>query len=150
MLERLVPFGCAPGRNRRRRPDLRRTQNALSDAYFGRESARFDPATTASGGAARVVVQPDASVMVIGPNPAPAAELAPFCERTNRGAGQGAMVFEDLRDSIVQGGQERPETLGDRRTDWSRHAAQRRARQRATAGPGMVNDGCAGSAASSF
>jgi Helicase conserved C-terminal domain len=40
--------------------------------------------------------------VVIGPNPAPAAELAPFCERTNRGGGQGAMVLKITRDSVVK------------------------------------------------
>src|SRR5262249_38309958 len=54
------------------------------------------------GVAARVVVQPDFSVIVIGPNPAPAAELAPFCERTTRGGGQGAVILKITRDSIVK------------------------------------------------
>ena len=40
--------------------------------------------------------------MVIGPNPAPAAELSPFCERTTRGGGLGAMVLKITRDSVVK------------------------------------------------
>ena len=35
----------------------------------------------------RVVVQPDFSVILIGLNPAPVAELAPFCERVKGRAG---------------------------------------------------------------
>ena len=50
----------------------------------------------------RVVVQPDFSVIVIGLNPAPAAELAPFCERTAQGGGQGAMVLKITRESVVK------------------------------------------------
>ena len=52
--------------------------------------------------AARVVVQPDFSVIVIGLNPAPAAELAPFCERTTRGGSPGALVLKITRDSVVK------------------------------------------------
>jgi hypothetical protein len=71
------------------------------DAYFGREISQAGPAPTAEV-AARVVVQPDFSVMVIGPNPAPAAELAPFCERTTRGGGLGAVVLKITRESVVK------------------------------------------------
>ena len=49
-----------------------------------------------------MVVQPDFSVIVIGPNPAAAAELAPFCERTTRGGGQGALILKITRDSVVK------------------------------------------------
>lgn len=49
-----------------------------------------------------MVVQPDFSVIVIGPNPAAAAALAPFCERTTGGAGQGAMILKITRDSVVK------------------------------------------------
>ena len=56
----------------------------------------------ASEVAARVVVQPDFSVVIIGLNPAPAAELAPFCERTTRGGTPGALVLKITRDSVVK------------------------------------------------
>ncbi len=100
LLERLVPFGCV----RAAIDDDGRiciARGRRYDAYFGREVACPDP-TSAAIAAARVVVQPDFSVVVIGPNPAPAAELAPFCERTTRGGGQGAMVLKITRDSVVK------------------------------------------------
>jgi hypothetical protein len=70
------------------------------DAYFGRAvapaAAAADLATT------RVVVQPDFSIVIIGPNPAPAAELLPFCERTSRGPGRGALVLTINREAVVK------------------------------------------------
>ena len=101
VLERLVPFGCVraaiddDGRICiARGPSLRRLLRP-------RGRPQPDPHPTRDV-AARVVVQPDFSVVVIGPNPAPAAELAPFCERTTRGGGQGAMVLKITRDSVVK------------------------------------------------
>ncbi|MHB1556845.1 MAG: helicase-associated domain-containing protein [Isosphaeraceae bacterium] len=97
---RLIPLGCVrtavddEGKICvARRPRL--------DAYFGREVPPSEMAPTADG-AARVVVQPDFSVIVIGPNPAAAAELAPFCERSTGGAGHGAMILKLTRDSVVK------------------------------------------------
>ncbi len=63
--------------------------------------AAEDMAPTAEG-TAKVVIQPDFSVIMIGLNPAPAAELAPFCERTAQGSGQGAMVLKITRESVVK------------------------------------------------
>jgi hypothetical protein len=71
------------------------------DAYFGREVPREELAP-APDAAAKVVVQPDFSVIVIGLNPAAAAELAPFCERATGGGGRGAMIFKITRDSVVK------------------------------------------------
>jgi hypothetical protein len=73
----------------------------LLDAYFGREFALAERAPTPEA-AARVVVQPDFSVIVIGLNPAPAAELAPFCERTTRGGTPGALILKITRESVVK------------------------------------------------
>ena len=100
VLQRLLPFGCV----RAAIDDEGRiciARGPRYDAYFGREIARAEPTPTANV-AARVVVQPDFSVVVIGPNPAPAAALAPFCERTTRGGGQGAMVLKITRESVVK------------------------------------------------
>jgi soluble cytochrome b562 len=97
---RLIPLGCV----RAAVDDEGRiciAREPRYDAYFGREVARADWAPT-SEVAARVVVQPDFSVIVIGLNPAPAAELAPFCERTAPGGGQGAMVLKITRESVVK------------------------------------------------
>ena len=51
-----------------------------------------------------MIVQPDFSIVVIGVNPTPAIELAPFCERGKgtAGMGAGAIVLKITRDSIVK------------------------------------------------
>ncbi len=69
------------------------------DGYFGRPYDRGEEAASAE---TRVIVQPDFSVIVIGLHPAPAAELAPFCERASGQAGQGAMTFKITRASVVR------------------------------------------------
>jgi hypothetical protein len=100
VLRRLIPLGCV----RVAIDDEGRiciARQPRYDAYFGREVAPANLAP-ALDVAARVVVQPDFSVIVIGQNPAAAAELAPFCERTARGGGQGAITFKITRDSIVK------------------------------------------------
>jgi hypothetical protein len=97
---RLIPLGCV----RAAIDDEGRlciAREPRYDAYFGRKVARAD-LTPISEVAVRVVVQPDFSVIVIGLNPAPAAELAPFCERTTQGGGQGAMVLKITRESVVK------------------------------------------------
>ncbi len=97
---RLIPLGCV----RAAIDDEGKVcvaRHPRLDAYFGREVPRSEMAPTADG-AARVVVQPDFSVIVIGPNPAAAAELAPFCERSTGGAGHGAMILKLTRDSVVK------------------------------------------------
>jgi hypothetical protein len=100
VLQKLIPLGCVrvaiDDENRiciAREPRL--------DAYFGRKVTSTDLAP-ASDVAARVVVQPDFSVIVIGLNPAPAAELIAFCERTTQGGGQGAMVLKITRESVIK------------------------------------------------
>lgn len=70
-------------------------------AYFGREIPRNDRASTAAV-ESRVVIQPDFSVIVIGLNPAPTADLAPFCERAAQRGGQGATLFKITRESVVK------------------------------------------------
>ena len=97
---RLIPLGCV----RTAIDDAGQiciAREPLLDAYFGREVTMAEMAPT-SEAAARVVVQPDFSMVVIGLNPAPAAELAPFCERTTRGGTPGAMVLKITRDSVVK------------------------------------------------
>ncbi|SIO67897.1 Helicase conserved C-terminal domain-containing protein [Singulisphaera sp. GP187] len=98
--QRLIPLGCV----RVAIDDEDRiciAREPRYDAYFDRPVALEDWAPN-MGVAARVVVQPDFSVIVIGLNPAPAAELAPFCERSSSGSGQGALVLKITRDSIVK------------------------------------------------
>ena len=48
-----------------------------------------------------MVVQPDFSIIIIGLNPAPAAELISFCEREKRG-GHGALTLRLTRESVVK------------------------------------------------
>ncbi|MBV8430427.1 MAG: helicase-associated domain-containing protein, partial [Solirubrobacterales bacterium] len=97
---RLIPLGCVraaiDGEGQ-----LAVARQPRCDAYFGRKVSLSDlnPAATAT---TRVVVQPDFSVIVIGLNPAPVAELAPFCERTTQGGGQGAVVLQITRASVVK------------------------------------------------
>jgi hypothetical protein len=100
VLERLVPFGAvrAAVDNEGR---ICIAREARYDGYFGRKIAEPHIAPSADA-ASRVVVQPDFSVVVIGVNPARAALLAPFCERTTRGGGQGAMVLKITRESVVR------------------------------------------------
>jgi hypothetical protein len=71
------------------------------DAYFGQQEVALDLPDEAAAGP-RVVVQPDFSVVIIGLNPTPAAELAPFCERAQGHAGQGVLVFKLTRDAVVR------------------------------------------------
>jgi hypothetical protein len=100
MGSRLIPLGCLRlARDQDGRLCLART--ALLDGYLGRKMT-LPAHATAAPESSRVVVQPDFSVMVIGLNPAPAAELAPFCERTTRGGAAGALVFKLTRESVVK------------------------------------------------
>jgi Helicase conserved C-terminal domain len=100
MARRLIPLGCVraavDGEKR-----LCIARLPYYDAYFGREVDQTSVAPILAT-AAKVVVQPDFSVMVIGLNPAPVAELAPFCERTTRGNGQGASILKITRESVVK------------------------------------------------
>jgi hypothetical protein len=69
------------------------------DGYFGRPYKMDEDASVAK---TRVIVQPDFSVLVIGLDPSPAAEIAPFCERAGGQAGQGALTFKITRDSVIR------------------------------------------------
>jgi hypothetical protein len=97
---RLIPLGCLRtalagdgGLCITRLPRL--------DVYFGQQEVALDlPAEPAAG--PRVVVQPDFSIVIIGLNPTPAADLAPFCERVQGHAGQGVLVFKLTRDAVVK------------------------------------------------
>ena len=99
--ERLIPLGClqtaVDGEGK-----LCVARTPRLDAYFGRKVKPADLAGTPGAAESKVVVQPDFSVVVIGTNPAPAAALAPFCERSTKGSGQGAMVLKLTRESVVK------------------------------------------------
>lgn len=97
---RLIPLGCLQAAI----DDEGRiciARGPRFDVYFGRKVDRLALAPAAEV-PTRVVVQPDFSVIVIGMNPAPVAELAPFCERTTRSGGQGAIILKITRESVVK------------------------------------------------
>jgi hypothetical protein len=98
IVHRLIPLGCV-----RTAVDAEGkvcvARGRRLDAYFGREVAAPEAATDAT---ARVVVQPDFSVIVIGTAPAAAAELAPFCERAAGGGSRGALILKITRESVVR------------------------------------------------
>ena len=85
------------------------------DAYFGR-AVDAEKMAGILAGESRVVVQPDFSIVIIGLNPAPAAELAPFCERTRKGGSPGAIVLKLTRESVVKAvaGGMKPEEIASR------------------------------------
>ncbi len=70
-----------------------------SDGYFGRP---YEMGESDGAGTTRVIVQPDFSVVVIGLDPAPLAELAPFCDRAPGPAGQGATTYKITRASVTR------------------------------------------------
>jgi hypothetical protein len=70
------------------------------DGYFGDP---YEIPPSAMGTSSKVIVQPDFSVLVIGPDPAPSADLAPFCERGRGHAGEGAIIYKLTRESVTRG-----------------------------------------------
>ncbi len=72
------------------------------DAYFGRKVAAKDLAPAETAGASRVVVQPDFSVILIGPSALAATDLAPFCDRAAAGTSGGAMILKLTRESVIR------------------------------------------------
>jgi hypothetical protein len=100
VLQRLIPYGCVRAAVDEDGKFLI-AREPYYDALFGRPVA-IKPHVRTADAEAKVIVQPDFSVIVIGLNPGPTAALAPFCVRTNRGAGQGAAVMKITRDSVVK------------------------------------------------
>jgi hypothetical protein len=97
---RLVPLGCLQaGRDPSGRLAVARLPRL--EAYFGRDMEKADEPAVSE--ATRVVVQPDFTVVVIGLNPAPAADLAPFCDPLQGGAGQGSLTLRLTRDAVLRG-----------------------------------------------
>ncbi len=100
MRRRLIPLGCVRAAIDDEDKLCIARQPRL-DAYFGREVAAADLAPPTEA-ATRVVVQPDFSVIVIGLDPAPVAELMTFCQRATQGRGQGAAVLKITRESVAK------------------------------------------------
>jgi hypothetical protein len=99
---KLLPLGCLlAGLDESGHPCIAR--HARLDAYFGREIPPEQMAgAMAAAGSARVVVQPDFSVVVIGLNPTASAELVPFCERVGGRSGQGLLQLRITRAAVVK------------------------------------------------
>ena len=75
-------------------------RHARLDAYFGQPVADEALAGTPMAGA-RVLVQPDFSVIILGTMPAAAAELAPFCERSGGRGAAGTLQMKITREAVV-------------------------------------------------
>ena len=70
------------------------------EVFFGAAPSGED--ALEKDGGTRVVVQPDFSVMVLGLNAAPAAELLPFCERVKGRSGPGSLTLRITRDTVIR------------------------------------------------
>ena len=100
---RLLPLGCfQAGIDERDQVVIARRPRFA--AYFGKKIAEDELAKGASAVPSKVIVQPDFSIVIIGVDPTPAIELAPFCDRAKGQAGlaAGATVLKITRDSIVK------------------------------------------------
>lgn len=95
---RLVSLGCLQA-GRDAEGELLIARRPRLDVYFGRAA----PPQSAALSETRVVVQPDFSVIVIGVDPAPLAELLPFCERLRERSSPGAAMLRLTRASVVKG-----------------------------------------------
>jgi hypothetical protein len=95
---RLISLGCLQA-GRDSDGELLIARRPRLDVYFGHEAPEADAPDTA---ATRVVVQPDFSVIVIGVDLAPVAELVAFCERVRERGGTGAVTLRITRASILR------------------------------------------------
>ena len=71
------------------------------DLYYGKKSTEKMPEPV-DVGPTKVIVQPDFSVMIIGLDPAPVIELAPFCERVKGRSGQGAVSYKITKEGVFK------------------------------------------------
>jgi hypothetical protein len=95
---RLVSLGCLQA-GRDADGELLIARRPRLDTYFGRE-VPTEP--EASAGITKVVVQPDFTVVVIGVDLSPVADLAAFCERVRERSGAGAVTLRITRASVVR------------------------------------------------
>jgi hypothetical protein len=96
---RLVSLGCLQA-GQDAEGELLIARRPRLDVYFGHAASAAEPASSLPE--TRVVVQPDFSVLVIGMDRAPLAELLPFCERDRERASLGAATLRITRSSIVK------------------------------------------------
>ena len=95
---RLVSLGCLQA-GRDSDGELLITRRPRLDAFFGHE-APVEPEVPA--GVTKVVVQPDFSVVVIGVDLSPVAELAAFCERVRERGSAGSVTLRITRASVLR------------------------------------------------
>src|SRR5262249_49165459 len=96
--ERLIPLGAVQVGRLDAGPLLVARLPRL-DVYFGKAA----PQAPAAHAGTRVVVQPDFTVVVIGLDTTPAAELAPFCDRQRGSSSHGSVTFRRSRESVLRG-----------------------------------------------
>ncbi len=103
---RLVSLGCLQA-GRDADGELLIARRPRLDSYFGRSVPKEPDGTGVSPGGTGVspvvVVQPDFSVLVIGMDQSPLAELLPFCERVRERSGPGAATLRLTRASVIKG-----------------------------------------------
>lgn len=95
---RLVSLGCLQA-GRDSDGELLISRRPRLDAFFGREAPTEPEIPT---GVTKVVVQPDFSVIVIGVDLSPVAELAAFCERVRERSSAGAVTMRITRASVLR------------------------------------------------
>ena len=98
--KRLIPFGVLHA-GRAADGSLCVARTGLLGRFFD-PKAKVEATASAPVAEARVVVQPDFTVTVIGPNPTPAADLALFCERKAGPATPGLVQFTITRQAVVK------------------------------------------------
>src|SRR5262249_45289875 len=96
---RLVSLGCLQA-GRDADGELLIARRPRLDVYFGRSAP---PKLGGTGVPPVVVVQPDFSVLVIGLDQSPLAELLPLCERVRERSGPGAATLRLTRSSVIKG-----------------------------------------------
>jgi hypothetical protein len=103
---RLVSLGCLQA-GRDADGELLIARLPRLDVYFGREPGGISVSPVGSPGGTSVspvvVVQPDFSVLVIGLDHSPLAELLPFCERVRERSSPGAATLRLTRASVIKG-----------------------------------------------
>jgi hypothetical protein len=95
--DRLIPLGCMQaGLDAEgylliaRRPPL--------EVYFGKPPLAALPVP----GPTKIVVQPDFTIVVMGPNPAVVVDLMPFCAKVRGSAGSSSLTLRLTRDQVLK------------------------------------------------
>ncbi|MSU78077.1 MAG: hypothetical protein EXS16_08275 [Gemmataceae bacterium] len=114
LINRLLALGCVKvGVDKEGKLHFART--ILLDAYYGKHTLADQDLHDPNMGT-KVVVQPDYSIVVIGMNPGPVAQLATFCERVRGSLADGSVTLRITRDSVVKAVQRgtKPEAILER------------------------------------